>query len=350
MTYTALPGSARRGRLAFACVAAVACAGLASRRGGPAAPAAASSLKSDPRGGTRITTDDDTDDRTVYNPTLHVYRDHHHTAHHHSLTKNPEKTWTTDDRSHDDDDVMGYDARGAGAGVLNHTYCGLVLTKNTQSSSNATGTFAWFVDFLDAFCQSLEDCHIGCEKCGFALRAALPADNASSHSCFGLHVVDARARGQGPVPFDEMVATFEAGLGDFSNFSAFMDQSTALYAEDATPYARRFAAAGAPHLVLAWTSERGVPLYSVFAHVPYTLGVLEIVTPRLAPELAARATRAAAEARFPDSAFAIANVNLSLPVAGARASSVLRPLAVSKVTSDMAAVARCDARDLDLEG
>ena len=132
MTYTALPGSARRGRLAFACVAAVACAGLASRRGGPAAPAAASSLKSDARGGTRITTDDDTDDRTVYNPTLHVYRDHHHTAHHHSLTKNPEKTWTTDDRSHDDDDVMGYDARGAGAGVLNHTYCGLVLTKNTQ--------------------------------------------------------------------------------------------------------------------------------------------------------------------------------------------------------------------------
>ena len=60
--------------------------------------------------------------------------------------------------------------------MLNHTYCGLVLTKNTQSSSNATGTFAWFVDFLDAFCQSLEDCHIGCEKCGFALRAALLRD------------------------------------------------------------------------------------------------------------------------------------------------------------------------------
>ena len=209
-SYTPLPGSSRRGRLALACAAAVACAGLASRRGvGP--PAA--SLKSDPRGGTRIVTDDDSDDRTTYNARLHVYRDHHHTAHHHTLSANSRKQWDTDDRGFDDDDVMGYESRGAGPGVLNHTYCGLVLTKNTQSSSNATGTFAWFVDFLDAFCQSLEDCHIGCEKCGFALRAALPADNASSHSCFGLHVVDARARGQGAVPFDEMVSRFAADLG-----------------------------------------------------------------------------------------------------------------------------------------
>ena len=91
-----------------------------------------------------------------------------------------------------------------------------------------------------------------------------------------------------------------------------------------------------------------MPLYSVFAHVPYTLGVLEIVTPRLAPELAARGTRAAAEARFPGSAFAIANVNLSLPVAArARRPCCGRsPCPRSRATWRRSRGA--DARDLDL--
>ena len=53
--------------------------------------------------------------------------------------------------------------------ALNHTYCGMpnAITKNTQSSSNATASFQFYVDYLGAFCQSLEDCHIGCSSRAF---------------------------------------------------------------------------------------------------------------------------------------------------------------------------------------
>ena len=68
------------------------------------------------------------------------------------------------------------DNRSGGVDALNTTYCGMPhsITKNTHSSANASATFDFFVDYLGAFCQSEEECEIGCATCGFAYRAALP--------------------------------------------------------------------------------------------------------------------------------------------------------------------------------
>ena len=97
-----------------------------------------------------------------------------------------------------------------------------------------------------------------------------------------------------------------------------------------TPLRARFAARGVPHLLGAWTSESGVPLYSVWAHVPHTVGVLEIVARHVHARFLAGGRAVALDgARLPDAAFALAGVNLTRDGRG----HVLRPLAVSKATS-----------------
>ena len=55
-------------------------------------------------------------------------------------------------------------------------FSSISLTKNTQSSSNATATFEWYVRYLDAYCQSLEDCKIGCSECGWDTSPRLLSD------------------------------------------------------------------------------------------------------------------------------------------------------------------------------
>ena len=187
------------------------------------------------------------------------------------------------------------------------------ITKNTQSSSNATATFEWYVRYLDAYCQSLEDCKIGCSECGWALRAALPGGNDTDYSCFGLHSVDSSARPQGPVPFDDMVRLFEQGMANFTQVTPLLDQSTMLYADNADTYLERFAVDGVPHLVGEWYSESGLHMYSIVAHVPSTIGNLEIVTRQISDSRMREAAMRLDHARLPDSAFAIAGVNLSAP-------------------------------------
>ena len=186
--------------------------------------------------------------------------------------------------------------------------------------------------YLDAYCQSLEDCKIGCSECGWALRAALPGANDTDYSCFGLHSVDSSARPQGPVPFDDMVRLFEQGMANFTQVTPLLDQSTMLYADNADTYLERFAADGVPHLVGEWYSESGLHMYSIVAHVPSTIGNLEIVTRQISDTRAREAAMRLDHARLPDSAFAIAGVNLSAPFSP---SHFLYPLAISKVTSKM---------------
>ena len=307
-----------------------------------------------------IRSDDSTDDVTVNNTKLRIYR-HHHTTHHrwYEVGNRSKDSGDDDDTSADDDDVLNFRNHSGELDALNHTYCGMpnAITKNTQSSSNATASFQFYVDYLGAFCQSLEDCHIGCSSCGFAFRAALPrADvnltfeerrdwrwheqaGVNDYSCFGLHVVDSTARPQGPVPFDTMVRRFRARLANLTSYAPFLEHGTVLWADNADPYLRAFEAGGVPFLVAAWTSETGVPLYSAWVHVPHTLGVLEIVSRHVHDRFVARALRLdleGAPARLPDAALAHAGVNFTADARG----HALRPVAVSKVTSDMASVER----------
>ena len=225
--------SARRRAAARGAVAAVALVAVALLRPerGDAGGRAAAALSASSHHHGAIRSDDSTDDVTVNNTRLRIYR-HHHTTHHHwyEVGNRSKNSGDDDDTSADDDDVLNFRNHSGELDALNHTYCGMpnAITKNTQSSSNATASFQFYVDYLGAFCQSLEDCHIGCSSCGFAFRAALPrADvnltfeerrdwrwheqaGVNDYSCFGLHVVDSTARPQGPVPFDTMVRRFRA--------------------------------------------------------------------------------------------------------------------------------------------
>ena len=309
-----------------------------------------------------VETDDSADDRTVNNSRLHIERVHHTVHHHSALVARPNVTWDDDDAAGFDDDDALHARRRSGRDVLNHSYCpgpggkGATIGKNTQSSANATATFLFYVEFLGAFCQSREDCNIGCAACGRALRAALPRSDvnlswsdpfdrrfrrepgANDYSCFGLHAVDARARPAGAVPFDDVVAYFGAQLRGLETYATpLLEHGTVLYADNADLYLARFAARGVPYLLGAWTSETGTQLYSVWAHVPHTVGVLEIVARHVHARFLATGRAVALDrARLPDAAFALAGVNLTSEGHG----HVLRPLVVSKVTSNMAEVER----------
>ena len=308
----------------------------------------------------RVNTTDDADDITVNDTRLRIWR-HAHTTHHRSFyASHPNRTWDDDDTTAWDDDALRMDNRSGGVDALNTTYCGMPhsITKNTHSSANASATFDFFVDYLGAFCQSEEECEIGCATCGFAYRAALPrtdvnftraetrawrweaAGGVNDYSCFGLHAVDARDRPQGPVDFDVVVRAFEAGLANLTALVPLLEHGTVLYADNADVYVSRFAAGGVPFLVVGWWSETGVRLYSVFVHVPHTLGALELVTRHLHERFRGgagdAAVREAGHARLPDAVMSHANVNLTKDGHG----HVLHPVAVSKVTSDMTTVER----------
>ena len=285
----------------------------------------------------RCEDDDDAVVTTKNNSALHVLRNHYATHHHHKdLDREGNATWDDDDRGIWDDDTS-HDQYVFGLS----TYCGNKITKNTQSSANATATFEWYVGYLGAYCQSMEDCDIGCSVCGNAMRAALPGmtlqGTRADYSCFGLHAVDATARPQGAVAFADAVDGFERGLMNFTRVTPFVDQSTIMFAENADKYITKFDHDGVPYLLGQWFSEGGVRLYSVIAHVPHTLGCVEIVTRHVSDARVRSAARPMSHARLPDTAFAIARVNIT---ASSTTSTLLVPLAVSKVTHSMAEVAR----------
>ena len=275
--------------------------------------------------------DDDTVAVVKDNSKLHIVRTHS-THHHHHVDndRDDDATWDDDDHVLDDDDYAlsySYDDDFS-------TYCGLTIGKNTQSSYNATASFQFYVDFLGAYCQTDEDCKIGCGTCGHALRAALPGVTSdggkASYSCFGLHSVDATARPQGPISFSDAVYLFEQGLRDFARVTPFIDQSTILYAEDGDAYVAWLVDEGKSFLLGEWYSESGIKLYSIITHVPDTLGCLEIITPYVKDEFLEGALKMN-HIRLPDAAFTIAGIDLD----ASSSSVLLTPLAVSKVTSNM---------------
>ena len=99
----------------------------------------------------------------------------------------------------------------------------------------------------------------------------------ADYSCFGLHAVDAtarrRARSRSP-----MRSPGSSAGDELPRVTPFIDQSTILFAENADKYITKFDHDGVPYLLGQWFSEGGVRLYSVIAHVPHTLGCVEIVT------------------------------------------------------------------------
>ena len=278
--------------------------------------------------------DDDVVALATNNSKLHVVRTHTTTHHHHAdLDRNGSRTWDDDNHLLVDDDTS-HDRRVANVS----TYCGLKIAKNTQSSANATASFQFYIDFLGAFCETDEDCKIGCATCGHAIRAALPGVTAdggkASYSCFGLHSVDATARPQGPIAFSDAVYLFEQGLRDFARVTPFIDQSTMLYAEDGDTYVEWLAAEGKDYLIGEWYSESGTKLYSIITHVTDTMVCLEIITPYVKSEFSDGALKMN-HVRLPDAAFTLAGIDLD----DSGSSSTLVPLAVSKVTTNMYEVA-----------
>ena len=282
--------------------------------------------------GGKCSDDDDTVSTTTDNSKLHVDRTHT-TYHHHHVDndRNGDKTWDDDDHLLDDKDTYDYSYKF-------DTYCGLTIAKNTQSSANATASFQFYIDFLGAFCETDEDCKIGCATCGHAIRAALPGMTSdggkAAYSCFGLHSVDATARPQGPISFDDAVYIFEDGLMDFARVTPFIDQSTMLYAEDGDTYVEWLAAEGKDYLIGEWYSESGTKLYSIITHVTDTMVCLEIITPYVKSEFSDGALKMN-HVRLPDAAFTLAGIDLD----DSGSSSTLVPLAVSKVTTNMYEVA-----------
>merc|ERR1719382_564303 len=102
-------------------------------------------------------------------------------------------------------------------------------------------------------------------------------------SHFSLHGVWAGGSGYdrevGGLTVSEVEDIIQQGLGDFQEYSPWMDIHAALYVNDIDNYVERFYQAGPPFLALRWPSTSGGrSFYSLIAHVGNTQEIFEIVS------------------------------------------------------------------------
>lgn len=96
---------------------------------------------------------------------------------------------------------------------------------------------------------------------------------------FGIHLPDVdAAETTGGLSVDELMEKYDARLGDFSKFDAFMDYSVTFYTHDLQHYADMFQTDSIPHFLGQWNDSSGGQWYSMIFKVPKSNYVIELAS------------------------------------------------------------------------
>jgi len=96
---------------------------------------------------------------------------------------------------------------------------------------------------------------------------------------FGIHLPDVDvAKTTGGLSVDELMEKYDARLGDFSKFDAFMDYSVTFYTYDLQHYVDVFQTDSVPHFLGQWNDGSGAQWYSMIFKVPKSTYVIELVS------------------------------------------------------------------------
>lgn len=214
------------------------------------------------------------------------------------------------------------------------------ISKQTYAATDPQASITWLARYLPIQCgDSTDMCNSSDAKCGQKGRVNLiPEDSSASEfppawSSFMFHQVNTSARPSGPTTVAQVEAVFDEKMGaafQAQRYDSFMDYSVAFWASDLDTYLTKFLADKVPFLPLAWKDEKGTAYYSVIFQSPHTQVIVELLTS--AKPTAVTALVQDSTLRYPSSIFS--NMNATTKVAADR----LRPLAVSKATSDMDAL------------
>lgn len=218
------------------------------------------------------------------------------------------------------------------------------ISKQTYAVTDPQAAFTWFAQYLPIHCSDpLPMCNSTDAQCGQKGRSNLCSESStdtcegSTFATFMFHMVNTSARPSGMLAsvadveahFDEkMKAAFAA-----KKYDAFMDFSVAFAVSDMDIFLAKFKADSVPYLLLSWFDDKATPYYSLIIHGPHTQVVVELISATKPSSVPASEFIADSTLRYTSGIFLEMGVHL-YPVARNR----MRPLCVSKATSDMDAV------------
>ena len=182
-------------------------------------------------------------------------------------------------------------------------------------------------------------CNSSSPTCGQKGRSSLCDESTSDCSggtfdSFMFHMVNTSARPSGPTTVAQVEAIFDEKLNaafTAKRYDAFMDYSVAFWASDLDRYLTKFDADGIPFLALEWKDDTSTPYYSVLFHAPHTQVIVELIS-SVKPKNTAATWVADETLRYTSGIF------IEMGATSTVNAKILRPLAVSKATSDMDAL------------
>jgi hypothetical protein len=212
------------------------------------------------------------------------------------------------------------------------------ISKQTYAATDPQASITWLARYLPIQCgDSTAMCNSSDPKCGQKGRVNLiPEDSYSgipfppSMSSFMFHQVNTSARPSGPTTVAQVEAVFDEKMSaalQAQRYDSFMDYAVAFWASDLDTYLKKFLADKVPFLALAWEDDMGAAYYSVIFQSPHTQVIVELLSS--ARPTAFSALVKDSTVRYPSATFS--NMGATTKVAADR----LRPVAVSKATSDM---------------
>jgi len=221
------------------------------------------------------------------------------------------------------------------------------ISKQTYATTDPQASFTWFAKYLPIHCgDPVQMCNSSDADCGQKGRANLCSE-ASNVTCTGnamnsfmFHMVNTSARPSGKHTVAEVEAIFDEKMSAAfatRRYDAFMDFSVAFWAPDLDIYISLLSADGVPFLVLTWKDNTGTTYYSLIIHGPHTQVVVELISrqkPAAEPEAHFVQDHTV---RYTSGIFYEMGVGPNqhqYPVSSNR----LRPLCVSKATSDMSQI------------
>lgn len=215
------------------------------------------------------------------------------------------------------------------------------ISKQTYAVTDPQAALTFFAKYLPIHCgDPTSMCNSSDPKCGQKGRGNLCSEydtttcSGSGMSSFMFHMVNTSSRPSGPLAtvadvekvFDEKMAAAFAN----KKYDAFMDFSVAFWASDLDAYIKALTADDVPFMVLRWKDNKNTPYYSLILHGPHTQVVVELITTAQPKAISMNQTVLDPTLRYTSGIF----IEMGATVA-AVPSNRLRPLAVSKATSNM---------------
>jgi hypothetical protein len=158
------------------------------------------------------------------------------------------------------------DAYDAGSSTLMHSVYGHTADQCCKACAATSGCAAATYTGSSTMVES--------EEAAGERQVGAPVD----YEGFGLHLTDVTpAVTTGGLSVGDLEAAFVTNLDGLKAFVPFMDHSTQLFAANLSFYAEQFARGGEPTYTASWDAGDGTTWYSIFAHVPESTMLLELV-------------------------------------------------------------------------